>query len=330
MPERLIMIEHQSPIISIIVPTYNRAHLLRRLLNSLVQQTDPRFELIVVDDGSTDPTRELIEEFRPPLNRRLIFVRHPTNLGCNAARNTGVRASRTPWCLFVDSDWELFPESVQSAIQHSHVEVDVGAVIFLSLLFPGNLVRGYRSDDQAWETAVPSYEDAVLGRNVTGGMFCMIRRSVFSEDGLWFPDWVNGMESLLAARLARRRRIVAIRHVLGITHFDPSEDRITTRGHQKWPREFGRGHELFIAENYDVLKHHPKNYRRRVLQVMHCALYSGAYGRALVWGVRAAYWKLRLILRPSGRNRSWQREGSLFVSDRVVPVIDSDHLHYSG
>lgn len=322
--------QHQSPIISIVVPTYNRAHLLRRLLDSLLQQTDPRFELIVVDDGSTDPTPELVEEFRPRLNRRLIFIRHPTNLGCNAARNTGVRASRTAWCLFVDSDWELFHDSVQSAIQRRHVDEDVGAVVFLSLLFPGNLVRGYRSDDRAWETAVVSYEDAVLGQNVTGGMFCMIRRSVFFEGGLWFPDWVNGMESLLAARLAKRWRIVAIRHVLGITHFDPSEDRITTRGHQKWPGEFGRGHELFIAENYDVLKHHPKNYRQRVLHVMHCALYSRAYGRALVWGLRAAYWKLRLILGPSWRNGSRQREGNLFVDDQVVPMIDSDHLHYFG
>lgn len=311
-PERLATMQHQSPMISIVVPTYNRAHLLPRLFNSLLQQTDMRYELIVVDDGSTDPTSALIDEFHLRFNTRLIFVRHPDNRGCNAARNTGVRAATTQWCLFVDSDWELFPDSVQYAIQHTCVGHDVGAVAFLSFHLPGNLVCGYRSGDETWEIAVVPYKDVVLEGDLPGGMFCMIRRSVFCDDGLWFPDWVNGMERLFAARLAKRRQIVAVRRVLGITHFDPGEDRINT--HRRWPEGFKRAYETFIKENYDILRPHVRQYRHYLLCAAHCNFYNGSYWRGFLWGCQAMWWKVYLMFRlllPRARSCSGRcgREG---------------------
>ncbi len=289
--------QDEYPIISIVVPTYNRAHLLPRLFHSLLRQSDRRFELVVVDDGSTDFTLQVLQQFRWRFGGRLVWVRHPGNHGVNAARNTGVRAARTAWCLFVDSDWELLQDGVQRALQYADFPQDVGAVAFLSIRLPENRVEGYRARDRTWQTAVIPRDDVVLGRNVTGGIFSMIRRSVFCDDGIWFPDWVNGLECLFAARLARRREVVAVRQVLGITHFDPSEDHISIHAHRKWPNEIGRGYELFIAENFDILKHHVEEYRHAALCITHCSLYAGFYSRALIWGLRAVYWKFYLVLR---------------------------------
>ena len=92
----------EPPIISIVVPTYNRAHLLPRLLRSLLRQTDMRFDLVVVDDGSVDCTPDVVGEFGGQFGGRLTALRHSGNHGCNAARNAGVRAARAAWCLFVD------------------------------------------------------------------------------------------------------------------------------------------------------------------------------------------------------------------------------------
>jgi glycosyltransferase involved in cell wall biosynthesis len=88
------------PLFSIILPTYNRAYVLWRAVQSVLAQTEARWELIVVDDGSTDDTRRLLEEFPDP---RIRAVTTP-NRGPSAARNTGWELSRAPYLAYLDSD----------------------------------------------------------------------------------------------------------------------------------------------------------------------------------------------------------------------------------
>jgi len=83
--------ERLSPEVSIIVPTFNRAHCIERSLTSLLKQVYQDFEVIVVDDGSTDQTLQLISQIR---DQRVQCVQHPENRGTNAARNTGIRLAR--------------------------------------------------------------------------------------------------------------------------------------------------------------------------------------------------------------------------------------------
>lgn len=93
-----------SPLVSVVVPTYNRVRQLRELLRSLELQQWRPLEIIVVDDGSTDPVPEDIGadwETRPELNLRIL---RQTNQGAAAARNNGFSASRGDYVYFVDSD----------------------------------------------------------------------------------------------------------------------------------------------------------------------------------------------------------------------------------
>lgn len=98
------------PAVSVIVPSYNRAHLLGRALRSVARQTYKDFEVIVVDDGSTDDTEGVVKEF-PSLNIR--YIRHERNKGEAAARNTGVMAARGEFIAFLDSDDEWLPEKLE-------------------------------------------------------------------------------------------------------------------------------------------------------------------------------------------------------------------------
>jgi glycosyltransferase involved in cell wall biosynthesis len=92
-------------LISVNVTTYNRAHLLSRCLESVVNQTYDNLEIIVVDDCSTDNTREIVEQFQQKDNR-IKYYRHETNKGLANARNTAIIASNGEFIAIMDDDDE--------------------------------------------------------------------------------------------------------------------------------------------------------------------------------------------------------------------------------
>lgn len=89
------------PKVSVVIPTFNRAHSLGRAIDSVLGQTYADLELIVVDDGSSDGTAELMRSFTDP---RLRYVQQARNLGVSAARNRGIAEARGEWLAFLDSD----------------------------------------------------------------------------------------------------------------------------------------------------------------------------------------------------------------------------------
>jgi glycosyltransferase involved in cell wall biosynthesis len=99
------MINEPTPLISIVIPTYNRRVLLARALDSVIAQTYEKWEAIVVDNGSTDGTEELISRYSEP---RIIYLKTYNDGIIARARNLGIRASKGEWIAFLDSDdwWE--------------------------------------------------------------------------------------------------------------------------------------------------------------------------------------------------------------------------------
>ncbi len=91
------------PRISIVVPVYNVERYLNACLESLLRQTLQEIEIICVDDASTDSSRTILDILAGQ-DARLTVLAHASNQGLSAARNTGLRAVRSPWLLFVDSD----------------------------------------------------------------------------------------------------------------------------------------------------------------------------------------------------------------------------------
>jgi len=110
----LIALQEKKPQVSVIIPTYNYGRFIERAIQSVINQTYKDFEVIVVDDGSTDNTENIIKNIP---DKRIKYLRHTKNLGGNAARNTGLRASSGNYIAFLDSDDEWLPEKLEKQLK---------------------------------------------------------------------------------------------------------------------------------------------------------------------------------------------------------------------
>lgn len=107
--------------VSIIIPTYNRAYCIRRSIDSILAQTYKDFELIIVDDGSTDETEQIIAEYISS-NPAIRYIKTPSNGGVSAARNLGMKEALGEYIAFQDSDDYWLPDKLEkqmSAIEAS-------------------------------------------------------------------------------------------------------------------------------------------------------------------------------------------------------------------
>lgn len=100
------------PTVSVIIPTYNRALYITSALDSVFAQNYNNFEVIVVDDGSTDNTREVLRKYF----KKIVYI-YQENSGVSSARNRGIRRSQGEWLAFLDSDDEWHPDKLSTQIK---------------------------------------------------------------------------------------------------------------------------------------------------------------------------------------------------------------------
>ncbi len=115
---------------SVIIPTWNRAGFVREAIDSALGQTYPAREVIVVDDGSTDETPEILAHYGGEIR----WVR-TANRGCAAARNTGLRLARGEWLAFLDSDDVMPPDKLATQVPVLEARPEVGFAYGLTVLF---------------------------------------------------------------------------------------------------------------------------------------------------------------------------------------------------
>ncbi len=100
-------------LIDIILPTFNRAYCLNRTIDSVLSQTYKEIKLYIIDDGSTDETKNLISQYQN--EARLIYF-YQENKGVSAARNYGIKKAQAEWVAFVDSDDEWLPNKLKTQV----------------------------------------------------------------------------------------------------------------------------------------------------------------------------------------------------------------------
>ena len=172
-----------KPEFSIIIPTYNRAYVLWKAVQSVLAQTESRWEIIVVNDGSTDCTLRLLEEFHDARIR--IITTH--NRGPSAARNRGLEIAQAPFIAYLDSDNTWHPEFLET--MHEAIRQNDDSVLWYC---GQNYTVWERTVDGRWflisQEAEPGKQYAAqeVWRLKGADTNCMVhRRSVIEKVGGW-------------------------------------------------------------------------------------------------------------------------------------------------
>jgi len=263
------------PLVTVVITTYDRPSYLRDCVESVLEQTYEPIELVVVDDCSDTPASETLADVDTDSLAGYRCVRHSTNRGVNAARNTGVEAGTGSYVAFLDDDDRWVPEKVERQVAaFEAADEDVG-VVYCGL----KAIH----EDGVREELPPRIDGdltkALLCRNVVGSMSVVMARAdvaaavPFDEE---FEAWAD-LEWFV--RVSQRAAFVRLPEPLVVYEYT-SHDRLSDDFEKK-----RRGYDSFLERFDDVAAAYGRPFCRKMrawaaYRAGSSALYTGNYGEA--------------------------------------------------
>lgn len=198
------------PSVAVVIPTYNYGRFISRAVESVLSQTLPAAEIVVVDDGSTDNTRAVLENFKDKVR----YVRQE-NQGVCAARNTGARQSSAAFIAFADADDIWLPTKLEKQIAQFAADEEIGLVHCGMREFnseSGETVRFHLQGGEGWVA-----DDLLLWEKpivIGPGGTIVVKREAFDMVGGFDPQMKVGEDWDFCYRVARRFKLGFVPEVL--------------------------------------------------------------------------------------------------------------------
>jgi glycosyltransferase involved in cell wall biosynthesis len=229
---------HQPPLVTIITPTYNRASFLDETVNSVLAQDYPNIEYIVLDDGSKDNTREVMEKYR----ERVHFESHP-NVGETLTVNKGFAMARGEIICVVNSDDPLLSEAIRTGVQALQSDPEaLAAYPDWDEIGPDSALIQHRQ--------LPDYdiENMLVGFNVSIGPGVFIRRSSVERFGMRDPQFKYVGDLEFWFRLALHGKLVHIPKTLATHRVHPGAASSTDQGSRMADELVRMVHKIYSLE----------------------------------------------------------------------------------
>lgn len=209
-----------EPLISIIIPSYNRAWCIKRAIDSCLRQTYQNFEIIITDDGSTDDTQLIIESYKC---NKIKYFKFFKNRGVIKARNNCIINSNGEWIILLDSDDELLPDCL-SVFSESIVEgIDIIFAHFLNPHTGGSqMSKSYLSKIE--KNNILKFHDLICNNQSIGDPLPFVKRCVFEK--IPYDTHVLRNMSVIWHQFFRITDVLVLDIYLAICHISVS-DRIT-------------------------------------------------------------------------------------------------------
>lgn len=236
-----------TPRISVIIPTYNRKELLFLAIKSVLDQTFKDFEIIVVDDDSSDGTMETIKKFN---DGRLLYIRHDKNIGVSAARNTGIRASKGSLIAFLDDDDEYLPNKLELQIEMLDKNPEI-SLVYVGLFYmdeTGKYINHYIPKNKIWRGMIQ--HDPI-------GATPLVRKKCFDEVGLFDEDLPTSNDKDMWLRISDRYTFAFIKKPLYKVRFH--QIRLTSNFEKKV-----HGLQKFYQKHYNRINSAPRRLKRDI------------------------------------------------------------------
>ncbi|MGB7590655.1 MAG: glycosyltransferase family 2 protein [Terriglobia bacterium] len=201
------------PAVTVVIPTFNRAAIVVRAIRSVMRQTCQDWELIVVDDGSTDGTEQAVKGLS---DNRIKYIRHDRNRLAGAARNTGIRYAQGEYVAFLDSDDEWPPEKLQKELEvFRNSDPAVGLVYTGKMILDetGRVLEIRMATKSGWVF------DALLDSNFIGSSSLVtVKKQALERVGGFDETLVSHQDWDLCLRVARVSRIASVPNCLVKRH----------------------------------------------------------------------------------------------------------------
>jgi glycosyltransferase involved in cell wall biosynthesis len=246
------------PKVTVVIPAYNAMTYLSKTLDSVLQQTCTDFEVLIVNDGSTD---EIAAWFMTVKDDRVRLISQ-ANQGLPGARNTGIMEAKGAYIAFLDADDLWAPTKLEKQVQCLDAKPEVGLVYAWTLLIDrhGNstgTVTAAQVEGNVWEKLL-------LGDVVGSGSNAMVRRSCFDRVGLFDPELTSIEDCDMWVRIAADYPFALIKEVL----------------------VYYRQHPASMSRDYDKMAHNSrlkieKKFDRVPFELLY--LRPRAYGHAFLW-----------------------------------------------
>lgn len=233
-----------NPDISVILPTYNRCLLLKRAINSVLCQSFTNYELLVVDDCSTDNTQDEVLSIQ---DNRIQYIRHRQNKGGSAARNTGINHSKGNYISFLDDDDEYSLDRLSNLIVALKNKPECGYVLSKMVLKTvDNTIHVPKSNPLPF-----TYVDVLLGRIPPVYHTTLIRKEVLVYFDESLPRW---QDLDFMVRLRQKSQPLFVDKITYICNMHEVHDRITgdTGALEESIRVF---EDKYFSKHFNLEKH---------------------------------------------------------------------------
>jgi glycosyltransferase involved in cell wall biosynthesis len=251
-----------SPVFSIITPTFRRPGLLKRNILSVINQTFENYEHIIVDDANEDETEKLINSFN---DERIFLLKHHYQRGAGAAYNTGLKFSKGKYILFLDDDDEYLPCFLKKMYESISVSTpETGAVMTGFLRITDNGTGEEVKSSVVWPVKFPDKEkELIAATSIGNGCGICIKKECFDQIGNFDESIKYGQDTEFLFRLVNKFRVETVPEALVKIHShhlpqltDPSND-----------KERLDSHERFLERNSKMLNLYPELYSTHYMVV---------------------------------------------------------------
>lgn len=243
--------DRRAPLFSVVVPTHDRARLLARAVASVLAQTSENFELLIVDDASSDDTAAVARSFDDP---RVRYLRQEENRGVAAARNAGIAAAAGEWVAFLDDDDEYLPRFLEASAEALERLRPEAGWCWCGVLDIDDSQGGAIVGRDLWSPRFGGLEAAhrgfLLGRRTGTSCGLVVRRACFDAVGGFDDTLRSGEDTELLVRLARAYPFTVVPEYLVRIHLHPGSRLRTDRpaGAAAYRRIIERNREVLEAD----------------------------------------------------------------------------------